>query len=187
MTITKRLTSQGLHELAQELNDYQNSLVSKVRQFRERLASKGIIAARANVSQGFGQYITFEKTDSENTSIIVAKEMSQILSEWLRKNDEVVQAYVSPLLMAEFGAGRHAVEWIDSKGNSTETLSDGTHIGRGSFPDQKHAFQDSWWYMDLNHNWQQASGVIPSRPMHNAVIEMILQVEATAREVFGNG
>lgn len=187
VTISAKLTSQSLKEAAKELLDYQNNVLkAKLRQFREVLASKGIIAARASASGGLGQYITFSMTSDDDSTIIVAKETTQLLSEWLR-GEEVISVNVSPLLMAEFGAGQFAVNWEDSDGTQHDVLSDGTRIGRGSFPDQTHAFEDSWWYMDLGKNWHRVRGTVPTRPMHNAVIEIITQIENTAREVFGNG
>jgi hypothetical protein len=172
--------------MAQDLLDYETTLKDKLRIFRERLADKGILVAQANVSQGFGSYIAFYREDGADSVTVVAKEVGQIISSWLRYGTEMY-VYISPLLMAEFGAGSHAVYWEDSKGSQSSVLSDGTEIGRGSFPDQTHADEDSWWYMDLNKDWHRASGVTPTRPMHNAVIEIVTQVERTAREVFGNG
>ena len=188
MTITARLTSESIRQMADELRNYETSLRDKITQFRERLAAKGIIAARASVNPGFGQYITFEKQDTGDTTIVLARETSQILSSWLR-NGEQVDAWVSPLLMSEFGAGKYAVVWQDTQGGSTDVLSDGTHIGRGTFnyPEPSHGIKDAWYYMDLSGNWQTATGIKPSRPMHSAVIEIITQIESTAREVFGNG
>lgn len=188
MTIRARLTSDSLKQMADELRNYENSLRDKIRLFRELLAAKGIMAARSSVTGGFGNYITFEKQDSGDTTVIVAREMSQVLSSWLR-NGEQVDAWVSPLLMSEFGAGKYAIVWQDTQGGSTDVLSDGTHIGRGTFhyPDPSHGVKDAWYYMDLSGNWQKASGVKPTRPMHNAVLEIITQIEQTAREVFDNG
>lgn len=186
MILKAFLNSRSIKQMADDLRKSEQEIANKLRTFRVLLAEKGIRVAMSNVSSGFGQYIRFEKVDTENMTMIVAMETQQILSEWLRY-DERVQAYVSPLLMAEFGAGSHAVLWEDSQGAPHSTLSDGTQVGRGSFPNQTHAFESTWWYMDLNHNWHQASGIKPTRPMHNAVIEIITQIQQTAREVFGHG
>ena len=187
MRLKAKLSSGSLKQMADDLLSYKDGFINNLRIFRQELGYKGIRVAMSSASQGFGgQYIMFEMTDSENQTVLVARETSQILSEWLYYG-EVVQAWVSPLLMAEFGSGKYAVTWVDSTGNSTPTLSDGTPVGRGSFPDQRNAFKDSWWYMDLSQNWHQASGITPTRPMHNAVIEIITQVERTAKEVFGHG
>lgn len=186
MRLKARLTSQSLRQMADDLRGFESGFRTNLRDFRNRLADKGIQVAMSNVNQVFGQYIAFLKEETDNTTTIVARETQQIVSEWLYYGMHV-WAYVSPLLMAEFGSGSHAVIWENSDGSMTNTLSDGKKVGRGSFPEQQHAFQGSWAYMDLNWQWNVTSGVTPTRPMHNAVIEIITQVERTAREVFGNG
>lgn len=186
MRLKANLSSQSIKQMADDLLSFKDGFRTNLQDFRDTLANKGIQVAMSSVSGGYGQYIIFTKEYHENGVVIVARETTQLLSEWLYYG-EIVQAYVSPLLMAEFGSGPHAVDWVDSQGNTSKVLSDGTQIGRGSFPDQRHAFQNSWWYMDLNENWHLANGVNPTRPMHNAVIEIITQVETTAREVFRNG
>ena len=184
MTITKRLTSQGLHELAQELERYaQDTLVDKLRIFRSRLADKGIRVAMSANNGTFAPYIVFSKEDRENDSLIIAKETTLLSADWFGHEDVLI----SPLLMTEFGSGNYAVYWENVDGSTTKTLDDGTSIGRGSFPGQKHAFDRQWFYRDTDKNLHVSSGLMPTRPMHHAIIELIMQVEATAREVFGNG
>lgn len=188
MILKAFLNSRSIKQMADDLRGFEEGFKENIRAFRELLAEKGIRVAMSNVNSTFGQYIVFEKIDSDETSTIIARETQQILSEWLRYGKRM-QAYVSPLLMAEFGAGKHAVMWENSQGNSTDVLSNGTHIGRGTFnyPESSHGIKDVWYYMDLSGNWQIATGVKPTRPMHNAVIEIITQIQQTAREVFGHG
>ena len=186
MRLKAFLNSRSIKQMADDLRSYEDGLREKIRDFRDALANKGIRVAMSSTDSVYGQYIVFTKEESGDTTTIVAKETSQILSEWLYYGIHV-WAYVSPLLMEEFGSGSHAVVWESSDGSRTGVLSDGTKVGRGTFPEQIHAFKDSWKYMDLNYNWHTVSGVTPTRPMHNAVIEVITQVERTAREVFGNG
>jgi len=184
MEIKAKLTSSDLKRAADELTAYANNLPNRIMAVLQRLADKGITAGETTIGN-FGKYVTFSKHTEGLGVVIVAQETGVIVSEWLR-HGERVEAEVSPLLMAEFGAGSHAIIWEGTKSN-TDTLPDGTKIGRGTFPDQTHAFQNTWWYMDVNQQWHQASGVNPTRPLHHAVMEIIAQVDATAREVFGNG
>ena len=190
MEISGRLESNDLRRMANELRQYEVSLQAKIRTLLERLADKGVYAGQTTIGN-FGKYVTFSRHTDGLGVVVVAQETGIIISRWLRKGSDVpIEAEVSPLLMAEFGAGPHAIIWEGQNGN-TNTLPDGKEIGRGSFkyPDQirTHAFESSWWYMDLNKQWHQASGVKPTRPLHNAMLEIINTVNATAREVFGNG
>lgn len=188
MVIKARFNSADIKRMADEVEGYRYDFQVKVHTILRRLADKGIAAAALSVGN-MGQYITFTKQNDPYGVTIVAQETSVIVAEWLQYG-KTVHADVSPLLMSEFGAGKHAIIWEGQNGN-TNTLPDGKQIGRGSFkyPDQirTHAFEDSWRYMDVNGNWHTASGIKPTRPLHNAVIEIITQVEATAREVFGYG
>ena len=184
MVISGRLNSNDIRRMADEVINYGTNLKDKIRTFTSRLADKGILAAIASGGR-FDKYLIFSKQSDIDGTIIVASETSIITAKWLKYGHEV-EAKVSPLLMAEFGAGPHAIIWEGQNGN-TDTLPDGKHIGRGTFPHQTHADESSWWYMDLDGEWHQARGVKPTRPIHNAVLEIIAQIESTAREVFGNG
>lgn len=184
MKITARLNSADLKRAADDVKQYANDLTTKVQQVLQRLADKGITTAEQTVGW-YGNYITFSKQTDNDGVIIVAQEVGVIVSEWVRYG-QPVYAEVSPLLMAEFGAGNHAVVWQGVL-NETNTLPDGKKIGRGTFPNQTHAFESYWHYMDMSGNWQTVNGLSPTRPLYNAVIEIISTVNATAREVFGNG
>lgn len=184
MVIKAKLNSADIKRMADDVERYQTEFQIKVHTILRKLADRGIAAAAMSVGN-MGQYITFTKENDPYGVTVVARETSVIVAEWLRYG-HLVHAEVSPLLMSEFGAGRHAIIWEGQNGN-TNTLPDGKQIGRGTFPNQTHAFEDSWYYMDVNGNWHVATGIKPTRPLHNAVIEIITQVEATAREVFGNG
>lgn len=184
MVIKAKLNSADIKRMADEVEGYRYDFQVKVHTILRRLADKGIAAAALSVGN-MGQYITFTKQNDPYGVTIVAQETSVIVAEWMRYG-QLVHAEVSPLLMSEFGAGKHAIIWEGQNGN-TNTLPDGKQIGRGTFPNQTHAFEDSWYYMDVNGNWHVATGIKPTRPLHNAVMEIITQVEATAREVFGYG
>ena len=184
MVIKARFNSADIKRMADEVEGYRYDFQVKVHTILRRLADKGIAAAALSVGN-MGQYITFTKQNDPYGVTIVAQETSVIVAEWMRYG-QLVHAEVSPLLMSEFGAGKHAIIWEGQNGN-TNTLPDGKQIGRGTFPNQTHAFEDSWYYMDVNGNWHVATGIKPTRPLHNAVMEIITQVEATAREVFGYG
>lgn len=184
MVIKAKLNSADIKRMADDVERYQTEFQIKVHTVLRKLADKGISAAALSVGN-MGQYITFTKENDPYGVTIVAKETSVIMSEWIRYGI-TVHAELSPLLMSEFGAGRHAVIW-EGLTENTAILPDGTKVGRGEFPGQTHAFEDSWRYMDVSGNWHTASGIKPTRPLHNAVIEIITQVEATVREVFGNG
>lgn len=184
MEISGKLNSADLKRMSDDLLGYKPTLQEKLDRFVRALTDKGIHIAK-DTAGNFGSKIVFSRRSDSEGAVLVAQETDVIVSRWLRNGGEV-EAKVSPLLMAEFGAGPHAIIWEGVEG-STSVLPDGKTIGRGTFPEQTHAFEDSWWYMDINKQWHQSRGITPTRPLHNAVLEMIMQIENTAREVFGNG
>lgn len=185
MVITTKLNSASLKKAADEVRQYGNDLQVKIYNVLVRLAEKGITVAEQTIGN-FGKYVTFSRRSETDGMVIVAQETSVILAEWMLKNGEKREEFVSPLLMAEFGAGPHAIIWHGQDGD-TNVMPDGKKVGRGEFPHQKHAFESSWWYMDLSGNWKSSTGIKPTRPLYNAVMELISTVNATVREVFGNG
>ncbi len=168
------LSVSGIDNLISQLESYQDDLERKCQLFCEKLAEKGIeVAQRKLTGSGFSKYITFTvETAPEETgckALMVASQTGSILSIW-QSRDGVESAEVSPLLMAEFGSGQYAVDGH-----------------RGTFPGQIHAFEDKWFWKDMENNWHSSSGIKPRRPMFEAAQEMIRQVKEVEQEVFGNG
>lgn len=183
MEISVRLNAQDFRRAADEIKQFGDRLKDKVKLFTSRLADLGITAA-LNANYGsYAAYIVFTKETTDKGNIIVARETSSLTADWLGHENVMV----SPLLMTEFGSGKHAVYLEKADGSIEEKLKDGTAIGRGSFPNQKYAFRDQWLYRDKDGFLHVTSGFYPTRPLHNAIVEMVAQIETTAREVFGNG
>lgn len=181
MQITIGLTPSDIAYARREIRKYKNSLSKKCSKFVSKLAAKGITVAKQNTGE-FGGYIVFEKhVDAETygaRGFILATQTGLIRREW-RTNATatgVTSADISPLLMAEFGAGiKH------DKNKHAHQFG----MGAGTFPGQTHAFDpDGWWYLDMNWEWQHADGIEPGMPMTRAAEEMERQIFATAQEVF---
>lgn len=183
MVISGRLNSNDLRSMADEVRQYLSDLQNKVRRFTSRLADIGISAA-LNANYGsYASYIVFTKESTSEGYIVVARETSLLTADWLGHENVMI----SPLLMTEFGSGNYAVYWEGADDTTDKQLPDGTPIGRGSFPNQKNAFKDQWLYRDTDGFLHVTRGFYPTKPLHTAVVEMIAQINATAREVFGNG
>lgn len=171
------LSKSSIEQLQKDLKTYKLDLTIKCREFVERLANEGIQTARRSVSNTeYGKFISFTKTFVSSPygcqAIMLATNTGIIVSEWKTK-DGVKTADVSPLLMAEFGSGPQAQ-------NPKNVIG----VGRGTFPEQTHAFESGWYYMDLQDQWHYSTGVTPSMPMFNAIVEMESQIVLIAKEVF---
>ncbi len=187
------LNTKSIESAIKELEKYKSSIQIKNKLFVERLLDVGITIAQQNVGN-FGKHITFSKEVKGSTHAIgflIATD-EPITVEWIVSEDgDTKTAEVSPLLMAEFGSGKLA-----------EVLFKISGVGRGTFPGQTHAFEDTWSFKkkvkkkskkkgesgkEEKTRWFTSSGVAPTHPMYFADMEMIEQIDKIAREVFGDG
>lgn len=175
-TITMTLSQSSIQNAIKELRQYQSDLNRKCEIFCQKLAKIGIQTAKENTGN-FGKYISFTYEVKDRTkgckAVMVATNTGIIHSEWMTK-DGVKYADVSPILMCEFGSGLKAENPKGIPG-----------VGTGTFPGQSHAEDPNGWYwMDLGGEWHHSYGVTPKMPMYHASIDMILNIQKIAREVF---
>ena len=109
---------------------------------------------------------------------MIAADSKKIISQWFR-GGQLVSAEVSSLLISEFGSGWLAKVYFPAV--------DG-EVGQGTFLDQRHAFDPNGWsWTDENNVTHHSIGERPTHPMYSALMAMIYEINAIAREVFGNG
>ncbi len=176
-TINFNLSEQSVRNAIRELEQAKMELLSKVQTYVSRLAELGIQTAESNVGN-FGRYITFsaefEPIETGCKGIVLATETGKIVSRW-KTSDGEKTADVSPLLMAEFGAGHKAQNPKNVPG-----------VGQGTFPNQTHANDPSGWYWrDMNDVLHHSTGITPTMPMYKAFVEMEQNILRIAKEVFG--
>ena len=183
-------TPNSLSKAIEYLETYRDEINQKTQKAIEMLLDIGIECGQAN-SGKFKDFIVFrkevEQTPDGYSGLLIAFDGQTIISEWMY-GGSMKRAEVSPLLMAEFGSGQYAKVKFPSMVGL---------VGRGTFPEQKHAFQDSWWWVDQNpengidygHGFylHQSSGFEPTHPMHNAEVAMINDISKVLKEVFING
>lgn len=185
------LSKKGIDRLVKEISSFQNDFEIKLQMFVDQLENIGLTVGRANISEGFSQYISItkklDKTINGYSGFVCFIEKGQILSKWYHhKNDATpLEYYISPLLMSEFGAGTKAVP--------PRTLDDGTKVGQGTFPAasengyETHAYQDSWFYYDTDRRTQMAHGIRPTQPVYKAWEAMRMDIARVANTVFSGG
>lgn len=170
-----------------EIKDYKRELIGKCEVFVRKLSEAGIETARATLdtgdkdNPGLGKYIMFStEVNPEKygvSAILVASNTGLITSEWYISEKETRTADVSPILMAEFGAGIIA-------GN--ERASE-FGMGTGTFPGQKHAEDpNGWWYKSVSDGeWHHSRGMKALMPVDSAAQAMHQRIVEIAQEVFG--
>lgn len=178
--ITIPFTEEGFSTLATKIATYQQEIEKAAHRAIERLMDEGgyliLQVTHGSYLPELSGHVMIEKKFAESqdgvTAIMMAISHDVPIS--YKRFDEVVTRNVNPLLMYEFGSGRFALDSAILKGI----------VGRGTFPDQTHAFQDSWWWKDLNDEWHENKGVTPMRPMYHAAQMMVRDCERIFREEF---
>lgn len=179
MKLSIELSDKSIFSAIKTLVQYENGLRQKTRTLVDRLLDEGIEVAQQNSGE-YGQFISFTKKLDDGYDVhvgaLIARDKNTIMRTWLYYGS-LKFAFISPLLMAEFGSG-----WL------AEVLSNVSGVGQGTFPNQTHAFDEGgWWYMTEDKQWVHTEGEAPTHPMYNAQMAIISRVDQIAKEVFKDG
>ena len=174
------LSVKGIEQLKKDLLNYKNNILEqKIREYVSKLLDIGIIVAKANIDESpLGKYVTLSSTISADKTgckgIIIAKGE---IKEEVDNNGNPYPPF-STILAIEFGAGIHYNE-------TPNPNADKFGLGVGTFPNQIHAFEDTWFYWDeAEQLWKPTHGVKATMPMYNAQIEIMQQVVKVAKTIF---
>lgn len=163
------LSQKSISNAIKEIKAYKTFVNDKAIEVRVALANVGYETAMANID-GFDG-IAFKVEDRGNATFLVGWSERQIKKWWNKRQGNVVDDNFSPILMAEFGSGKHAIEGH-----------------RGTYPtDTKNGLRDKWSYKETAESkpiW--TSGETPTRPMYRAGEEMRSKATEIARQVFSN-
>jgi len=166
----------SIEDAIKYFEDYRDKLIDRSGLFVRRLQEIGVTAAKARLATGQGDsdknaqfYVTF------NTSEGIAEGKITITS--TPKTDDKGRTFY-PHLAWEFGAGIYF-----NNGNANPKAKE-FGMGVGTFPEQKNAYRDYWWYKDDSGNLHLSQGTQATMPMYNASIEIIKSIEQIASEVF---
>ena len=166
------LSTEGLRNMIRQLNEYKDDLQIKADDFVQRLAEIGIKVAYYSVYSDWRSLVEFRYEPMNlGEGELIGQDVSVIHRVWYTKGGAVNgEADVSPLLMSEYGAGSYALTGH-----------------RGTFPGQKHAFQQEWFWYDENgtkHSSEDDYHIIATQPMYRAMVVMMQKVKKVAKEVF---
>lgn len=165
MNITVSLSN--IQAARDQLNECEDWILEKTRELAKAVAEAGLEIAENNTGD-YANYIKFEihqdETPTGGIAILTMSDKQKVLRQWRYRGGHK-DAEVSPSLMAEYGSGKFAVEgW------------------RGTFPDQKHAWEDSWSWVSYPDNvFHRSSGEKPTRPIYTAYTR--LQDAGLIREI----
>ena len=169
------LSTEGISKLISQLTAYRDELDLIADEIVNRLAERGIMVAEYSTMSDWRDLIEF-KYEPKNLGEgeLVGKDITLIHRVWYTSKNANIrnqrEAYVSPLLMSEYGAGQYAIDGH-----------------RGTFPGQRHAFESEWFWYDGNgkrHSSEEEPHMVATQPMYRAFVDMMLNVEKVAKEVF---
>lgn len=185
MDIKINLSKNGIEQLERQINAYKRLLPRRCKIFVEKLTDVGIkvgenVLGSSEYEDASVVYFYKEVEPVANgcKAILIGANRYNIIEQWVvkqgKEGEQIKQAEVSPILMAEFGSG-----WGAKNPKGIEGY------GQGTFPGQTHAFDVfGWSWKDINGVWHHSDGVDASMPMYNAWMEMHTQITKIAKEVF---
>lgn len=175
-TFRSNLSTEGLNKLIGQLKTYEDELDILADEIVQELADRGIRVAEYSVYGDWRPCIEFRyEPKNLGEGELIGEDITLIHRIWYTSKNVNIknqrEAYVSPLLMSEYGAGFYALNGH-----------------RGTFPGQRHAFKSKWFWYDANgvkHSSEEDYHMIATQPMYRALVDMMLNVEKVAKEVFG--
>lgn len=170
--IRGNFSSKGIQDIINQLQRYKVDLHRKVELLCQRLAEAGQTVALQSINDSpLGKTITLRIEMAPRPegckAILVAAGQT-------KSND---YGTVNTLLLVEFGAGA-----FYNPSNNPKAGEMG--YGIGTFPGEIHSFEDGWYYWGENEKWHYTHGTKATMPMYNASVDIRIQVETIAKEVF---
>ena len=161
------ISAKGFSDLLKRITPLTSEITAKNRLFVERLATIGIPIINAKISESEG-----DSEKGHSTYISVTNEGDGVSTATLYVQNR-------DILFIEFGAGIH---YNNSKKKNEKASELG--YGVGSYPNQKHAFDEHGWYYEDHGVKVHSYGTEATMPMQSASEEIISQIRRIAREVF---
>lgn len=193
MKIKVKLNQKSIDEAIKQIRDYRAKLDVFTELLASRMVDVGISVAKGTIgSPGrFGthqmeRYVTFSKRLEKEThgcTAILVGVGDTIYSRWYVRSSEGTQertGSINALMAVEFGTAGGALP---------PQAAFGGHGGKGTNAKYGHENEMEWWIateIDENGeptNWRKATAIIPTRPMHNAAIQMAETINMIAAEV----
>ena len=163
--IKVELSPASIENAIRDIEQYQDDVEQKCQEVCEKLASIGAVG----ISLGFSRAIY-----TGDNSFNVEVEKADVDG----KSGYIVSVTGGAVLFIEFGAG------VTYAKDNVHPLSAQFGMGVGTYPGQKHAFDENGWYLP-GPGHQHTYGSPPNMPVYNTAKDLEAEVEKVVREVFG--
>lgn len=168
-TLTAELSSNGMRELARQVREYSYGIERANKVFVQRLAEAGFHIATQQIVKAFP---SLDSDKAIGSLDIITDSEGEVSACRLQFSSE--QA-----LFIEFGAG------IRYNKGTNHPLAGQFGYGVGTYPNQKHAFNEKGWsYQGEDGRWHHSYGTKGTMPMYSASVSMREQLIAIATEVY---
>lgn len=187
------LSIRSLENLKKELKAYRDSLPERTKQFVTALSEHGYQVALQSLSSTTHQlqnYIQITKPtvsyDETGCYAILQLTPTQILeTKWFRTGPDgkgvEVNGRLNPALAAEFGTAAYALPKQERFGG---VGGQGTNAKYGNENKTEWYFARGMTQDGKLTDWQHATAIRPTRPLHNALIAMENEIDTLARRYF---
>lgn len=168
-------SGKSIQNAIKQINEYKDDLSNKCKQLCQRLLDEGITVANAAINS-----VSIGKTITLTTDIKPLKMGCQAIMKITGRETRSEDGRVFYTALAiEFGAGIRYNATANPKAAEFG-------MGVGTFPGQKHAFDEKGWnYLGDDGEWHHSYGVQASMPMYKASVEMRQKIDSIVKEVFG--
>lgn len=184
-TLKSDLSVEGINKLIKQVQAYQKQVLPlKCEVFIKELGKLGIKCVKTTVAQGTGDASKNLLTSEDyHIDYQVGKFQGTIYLSSLPETDQYGRVFY-PHLAWEFGVG------IEYNNGVQHPQARAFGLGVGTFPDQKYAINPGYWYYykkGVDDTVFLSLGTKAEMPMYKASLEIIRQIESTAKEVFDYG
>lgn len=173
--IKMRLCTEDVERAIKELKRYEGRLVTRCNVFVGKLTEMGMTVAKAKIGEApLGKYVRLNvKYEHSKTG---CKAILFATGDTLN----TPSGSINTLMMIEFGSG-----WKLNPVENPKASEFG--MGVGTYPNQTHAFDpNGWYYLGTDDKWHHSYGVKATMPMYNADVEILLNIQKIAKEVFNS-
>lgn len=176
------LSESGINKLIDDLNEYKDSLDDKAELFVQKLLDIGITRAESvpGISGSLGthkfeRFVWYSKKLDRNKygcdGILFGQGRTFNVT-WGASGEK--SGSINAMMALEFGTAGQAI---------APQFKFGVYGGRGTNSFSGYADSDEWYFID-GKELKKATAITPTRPMMQAMEEMISQMNKIAKEVF---
>lgn len=170
------LSTKSINEAIKGLKEYKSKLETLCKRIVEKMNAEGLQIAQARVSQSPLGKDTITLTTERTYDNLGCHGLLIATADLIKPTDDKFPSF-SPLMAVEFGAGIYYNPKPNPKASELG-------MGVGTYPGQKHAYSNGWWYLGDDGEYHPSHGVKATMPMYSALEEMVNNYRKIVKEAY---